>query len=78
MIRSNHENGLARTFAMADSRSSTVLADQLGTLYRLGTVGGLRDGELVERFLARNDPAASEKPGETQDWGDVQVKVNLR
>ena len=45
---------------MADSRFSTVLADQLGTLYRLGTVGALPDDQLVERFLARNDPAASE------------------
>jgi RNA polymerase sigma factor (sigma-70 family) len=45
---------------MADSRSGTILADQLGTLYRLGTVGGLPDDQLVEQFLARNDPAASE------------------
>ena len=45
---------------MARARSNTDLAGQLGTLYSLGTVGSLQDDQLVERFLARNDPAASE------------------
>jgi len=36
------------------------LAGQLGTLYSLGTVGSLPDDQLVERYLARNDRAASD------------------
>jgi RNA polymerase sigma factor (sigma-70 family) len=45
---------------MASARSSASLAGQLGTLYHLGTAGTLTDGQLLEQFLARNDPAASE------------------
>ena len=35
-------------------------AGQLVTLYSLGTVGSLPDDQLVEIYLARDDPAASE------------------
>jgi RNA polymerase sigma factor (sigma-70 family) len=45
---------------MANVRSLTALADQLGTLYGLGAAGSLRDDVLVDRFLERNDPTASE------------------
>ena len=45
---------------MARARSNTDLAGQLGTLYSLGTVGSLPDDQLVERYLAGNDRAASE------------------
>jgi RNA polymerase sigma factor (sigma-70 family) len=45
---------------MASIRSNTPLAGQLGTLYRVGTFGSLPDNQLVERFLARDDPAGSE------------------
>ena len=45
---------------MASVQPSTHLAGQLGTLYRLGNVGSLADDQLVELFLAREDPAASE------------------
>jgi len=36
------------------------LADQLGTLYNLGTIGSLSDDQLLARFLARNQPAEAE------------------
>src|SRR5262249_4330039 len=49
-----------RTPAMASARTSGLLAGQLGTLYSLGTVGTMTDGQLLERFLARNDAAASD------------------
>jgi len=45
---------------MASARSNTVVAGQLGTLYSLGAVGSLTDDQLLERFLARNDPEAAE------------------
>ncbi len=45
---------------MENARSSPVLGSTLTTLYRLGAVGTLTDGQLLEWFLARNDPAASE------------------
>ena len=45
---------------MASARSSGALAGPLGTLYHLGAAGTLTDGQLLERFLTRNDPAASE------------------
>ncbi len=45
---------------MKNARSSPVLGDQLSMLYKLGAAGTLTDGQLLDRFLARNDPAASE------------------
>ncbi len=45
---------------MENARSSPVLGSALSTIYRLGAVGTLTDGQLLEWFLARNDPAASE------------------
>ena len=45
---------------MEDVRSSPVLGGQLSMLYKLGAVGTLTDGQLLDRFLARDDPAASE------------------
>ena len=45
---------------METARSSPDLGSQLTTLYTLGVAGTLTDGQLVERFLARMDPAASE------------------
>ena len=45
---------------MASARSSGAAAGQLGSLYSLGAAGSLTDGQLLERFLARDDPAASE------------------
>jgi RNA polymerase sigma factor (sigma-70 family) len=45
---------------MESARSSPDLSSQLTTLYTLGAAGSLTDGQLVERFLARLDPAASE------------------
>jgi RNA polymerase sigma factor (sigma-70 family) len=45
---------------MENARSSPVLVGQLTTLYKLGAAGTLTDGQLLERFLARTDPAASE------------------
>ena len=49
-----------RTAAMENARSSPVLGDQLSMLYNLGAAGSLTDGQLLDRFLARNDPAVSE------------------
>ena len=40
--------------------SDVALAAQLRTLCTLGSVGSLTDDELIERFLARTDTAASE------------------
>ena len=45
---------------MASTRSSGAAAGQLGSLYSLGAAGSLTDGQLLERFLTRDDPAASE------------------
>jgi RNA polymerase sigma factor (sigma-70 family) len=45
---------------MARERSAGFLSGQLGTLYSLGTVGEWSDGQLLGRFLAREDPAGSE------------------
>ena len=45
---------------MKNARSSPILVDQLSLLYKLGAAGTLTDGQLLDRFLARNDPAASE------------------
>ncbi len=45
---------------MNNAQSSPVLGDQLSLLYNLGAAGTLTDGQLLDRFLARNDPAASE------------------
>ena len=36
------------------------MAGQLGSLYSLGAAGDLTDGQLLERFLTRDDPAAAE------------------
>jgi RNA polymerase sigma factor (sigma-70 family) len=49
-----------RTTTMISARSHTRLAGQLGTLYSLGTFGALPDDQLLERFLARKDPAEAE------------------
>jgi RNA polymerase sigma factor (sigma-70 family) len=51
---------LEGTFAMARQRSGGLLSGPLGTLYSLGTAGELSDGQLLGRFLAREDPAESE------------------
>ncbi len=45
---------------MESARSSPDLGSKLTTLYTLGAAGTLTDGQLLERFLARMDPAASE------------------
>ncbi len=45
---------------MANSRSASVLTDQFGSLYGVGAVGSRPDDHLVERFLNRNDPHASD------------------
>jgi RNA polymerase sigma factor (sigma-70 family) len=45
---------------MARERSGGDLSGQLGMLFSLGTVGEWSDGQLLERFLAREDPAESE------------------
>ncbi|MGP0063332.1 MAG: sigma-70 family RNA polymerase sigma factor [Isosphaeraceae bacterium] len=45
---------------MESTRSIPILGGQLGTLYHLGAAGTLTDGQLLDRFLTRNDPAASE------------------
>ena len=45
---------------MESARSSPDLGNQLTTLYSLGAAGSLTDGQLLDRFLARMDPAASD------------------
>jgi RNA polymerase sigma factor (sigma-70 family) len=45
---------------MERAASGSLLAAQLETLYTLGAVGSFTDDELLERFLARTDKAASE------------------
>jgi RNA polymerase sigma factor (sigma-70 family) len=45
---------------MASARSSGAAAGQLGSLYSLGAAGPLTDGQLLERFLTRDDPTAAE------------------
>jgi len=45
---------------MARERSGGVLSSQLGKLYSLGTVGEWSDGQILGRFLAREDPAQSD------------------
>jgi hypothetical protein len=45
---------------MVSKRSHAKLADPLGTLYSLGTIGSLSDDQLLERFLARNERAEAE------------------
>ncbi len=45
---------------MARQRSGGLLTGPLGTLYNLGRAGELSDGQLLGRFLAREDPAESE------------------
>jgi RNA polymerase sigma factor (sigma-70 family) len=45
---------------MATGRSNSVAAGRLGSLFSLGAAGGLTDGQLLERFLSRDDPAAAE------------------
>ncbi len=45
---------------MASARSSGAAAGQLGSLYSLGAAGDLTDGQLLERFLTRDDPTAAE------------------
>jgi RNA polymerase sigma factor (sigma-70 family) len=39
---------------------SGAVVGQLGSLYTLGAAGSLTDGQLLERFLTRDDPVASE------------------
>jgi RNA polymerase sigma factor (sigma-70 family) len=45
---------------MARERPGGVLSGQLGALFSLGAVGEWSDGQLLGRFLAREDPAESE------------------
>ena len=45
---------------MARERTSGMAAGPLGSLFSLGVSGDLTDGQLLERFLARDDPAAAE------------------
>ena len=59
MARATH-SGLEGVLAMARERSGGVLFSQLGMLFSLGTVGEWSDGQLLGRFLARDDPAESE------------------
>ena len=59
MVPTMHSR-LEGTLAMAHERSGSVLSGQLGMLYSLGTVGEWSDGQLLGRFLAREDPAESE------------------
>src|SRR5262249_19544856 len=40
------------------SGPSAAVADQLRALFQGGTVGGLTDGQLLERFVQRRDEAA--------------------
>ena len=37
--------------------SSGVVLKDLHTLFRVGTAGGLTDGQLLERFLSQRDEA---------------------
>ncbi len=41
-------------------RTSGMASGDLASLYSLGAAGALSDGQLLERFLARDEPAASE------------------
>ncbi len=45
---------------MAGERSGGTTGGRLGSLYALGAAGDLTDGQLLERFLTRDDPIASE------------------
>ena len=45
---------------MDKARSSPVLGGPISMLYNLGAAGTMTDGQLLDRFLARNDPDASE------------------
>ncbi len=45
---------------MSRARSIEVPAGPLGALFHLGTAGSLTDGQLLQRFLSRDDPAAAE------------------
>ena len=45
---------------MSSMRSSGALVGQFRTLYRLGPVGTVSDRQLLDRFLDRTDPEASE------------------
>ncbi len=45
---------------MASTRSSGKAAGHLGSLYSLGAAGSLTDGQLLDRFLDRDDPEAAE------------------
>ena len=45
---------------MARARSRGTLAGPLGSLYNLGAAGDLTDGQLLDRFVAPEDPAAAE------------------
>lgn len=45
---------------MTTARWSGGRVDGLASLFSLGAAGGLSDGQLLERFLARDEPAASE------------------
>ncbi len=45
---------------MAGERSGGLLSGSFGTLYNLGRAGELTDGDLLGRFLAREDAAESE------------------
>ena len=45
---------------MSSTRSSNVLVGQIRMLYRLGPIGTVSDRQLLDRFLDRTDPAASD------------------
>ncbi len=45
---------------MSSARTSGVAAGRLGSLFSLGAAGSLTDGQLLERFLSRDDPTAAE------------------
>ena len=45
---------------MASARTNTVLVGELGRLYSLGSAGSLSDTQLLDRYLARDEPAVSE------------------
>jgi RNA polymerase sigma factor (sigma-70 family) len=45
---------------MESIRPRPILGGPLSTLYNLGAAGTLTDGQLLDRFLTRDDPAGSE------------------
>jgi RNA polymerase sigma factor (sigma-70 family) len=57
--------------------SPGTFVGQIRTLYRLGPVGPLSDRQLLERFLERSDPAASEAACEELIWRHGPMVLSL-